>query len=196
MNRANPATRHAPAAHALFSLRTLCITLGLTAVAVIGRMMPHEPNVAPIAACALFGGFLLRGSALAAAPVLLGMYLTDLFIGGYDARIMAVVYGALCMPMLAGRFLSRQPGIATIGLAAVGGSVLFFASSNFAVWIFSGLYPQTAAGLSECFSAALPFFRYTLIGDLSWNAALFGGYALVMLLTRAQRQAAIGCAAA
>jgi hypothetical protein len=31
----------------------------------------------------------------------------------------------------------------------------------------------------ECYIAALPFFRHTLAGDLSYTLLLFGGFALL-----------------
>ena len=40
------------------------------------------------------------------------------------------------------------------------------------------LYPHTLAGLEECYIAALPFFGYTLLGNLAFSAAFFGGEAL------------------
>ena len=35
------------------------------------------------------------------------------------------------------------------------------------------------AGLVECYVAALPFFRNTLLSDVLYTAALFGGWALL-----------------
>ena len=41
------------------------------------------------------------------------------------------------------------------------------------------MYPHTLAGLEACYIAALPFFGYTLLGNLAFSAAFFGGEALV-----------------
>jgi hypothetical protein len=38
------------------------------------------------------------------------------------------------------------------------------------------MYPPTWAGLEACYVAALPFFRDTLMGDLSYAAIMFGSY--------------------
>ncbi|MFQ5496135.1 MAG: DUF6580 family putative transport protein, partial [Phycisphaerae bacterium] len=51
-------------------------------------------------------------------------------------------------------------------------------ANSLAVWAFGGIYPTTTAGLGRCFAAALPFFRYTISGDLIFAAGLFGTYAL------------------
>ena len=69
---------------------------------------------------------------------------------------------------------------ATGGLlgCSLGASVWFFLATNFAHWVFYDMYAKTAAGLLQCYAAALPFFRYTLAGDLGFACLLFGGYAL------------------
>ena len=58
------------------------------------------------------------------------------------------------------------------------GSVLFFVWTNFGVWAFWNLYPHTLEGLVACYTAAIPFFRNTLLGDVVYSTALFGGFAL------------------
>jgi hypothetical protein len=63
-----------------------------------------------------------------------------------------------------------------IGAAAVASSVLFFAITNFGMWLFSGFYPVTYAGLVACYTAAIPFFQNTIAGDLFYTVLLFGGF--------------------
>lgn len=52
-----------------------------------------------------------------------------------------------------------------------------FGVTNLAVWAAGSLYPRTLAGLIMCYSAAIPFFRNSLIGDVAYAATLFGGFA-------------------
>jgi hypothetical protein len=66
--------------------------------------------------------------------------------------------------------------------AALSCSLLFFAVSNFAVWVFGGLYSPDMAGLVKCYVLALPFLQYTVAGDLIWVAVLFGAATLVQRL--------------
>ena len=47
------------------------------------------------------------------------------------------------------------------------------------MWLFSGFYPLTLAGLGACYVAAIPFFQNTVAGDLFYSALLFGGFALL-----------------
>jgi len=53
---------------------------------------------------------------------------------------------------------------------------LFFLVTNFAVWV--AFYPSTLTGLAACFTAAIPFFQYTLAGDMVYSGLFFGVYAL------------------
>jgi len=59
-------------------------------------------------------------------------------------------------------------------------SLLYFLVTNFAVW-YSGLvpYPHTAAGLAASYTAGLPFLWNGMLGDLFYNAILFGAYYLI-----------------
>ena len=64
--------------------------LSMIALAVITRLLPHPPNVAPITAIALFGGCNIRDKNLAMALPLICMFITDLFLGFHV--IMPFVY--------------------------------------------------------------------------------------------------------
>ena len=63
-------------------------------------------------------------------------------------------------------------------IASVVCSLAFFVFTNFAVWGFGTMYAHDAAGLTRCFELALPFFRFTLAGDLVFAAGIFGAYRL------------------
>jgi hypothetical protein len=56
-------------------------------------------------------------------------------------------------------------------------STAFFVISNFGVWM-SGWYTLSLAGLVACYVNAIPFYGYTLIGDLAFTGVLFGSYEL------------------
>jgi len=57
-----------------------------------------------------------------------------------------------------------------------------FVITNFGMWLFSGFYPRTLAGLEACYVAAIPFFQNTVAGDLFYAALLFGGFKIAELL--------------
>lgn len=148
------------------------------------------PNFAPVAGLALFAGYFFRSWLLALCLPLSVMAISDLSIGGYDWRMMAVVYGMLAVPVAFRTVLRRhlsvdQGGLKSATLAVTGlvgcslaASVLFFLTTNFGSWLWFNMYEHTWAGLVQCYAMAIPFFRYTLCGDLFFAVVLFGGYAV------------------
>ncbi|MET0400810.1 MAG: DUF6580 family putative transport protein [Cystobacter sp.] len=157
----------------------LGVFLLLVVLGVAGRLLPHDPNFTPIAATALFSGFFMRHVSFAACVPLASMLISDAFLGVYDYKVMAVVYLCLMAPVVLSAVLKRRLSVGTVGAGAVGSSTLFFVVTNFAVWVSSGMYEHTLAGLARCYVAALPFFQNTLMGDLVWTTVIFGAYALV-----------------
>jgi hypothetical protein len=75
-------------------------------------------------------------------------------------------------------FATRVLPIATTTMA---GAVLFFFATNFGDWYVFDTYTKDWHGLIDCYAAGIPFFRYTLGGDLIGSAILFGGEYLVGL---------------
>ena len=62
----------------------------------------------------------------------------------------------------------------------------FFLVSNFATWLFQNMYPKTLAGLVQCYTLAIPFFRGTFASDLIYTPILFSvPYALSLLEKKA-----------
>ena len=66
------------------------------------------------------------------------------------------------------------------GAGGVLASVQFFLVTNFGEWVRpESMYPPTLTGLVDCYVLGLPFFGFTLVGDLCFSALLFGTYALL-----------------
>ena len=180
--------------------RSLCVrdlpltefwmAIGLVGLDVVARLLPHAPNFTPVAASALFAGAVLRSRALALAVPIAAMLISDLVLGCPDWRIMMVVYAALAAPAVLGRW-GRPRGAIVFAPLAVSSSLLFFATTNFAVWAFSGIYALDLAGLFACYVAALPFLYNTFLGDMFWITLLFGGWWSARVLL-AHRNAAGG----
>ena len=151
----------------------IAVLASLLVIALAGRLLPHPPNFAPIAAIALFGGYFFRRAWIAVLAVVGVMFATDAIIGFYDFRIMLPVYAALALPAAFGPWLRRRKSALRIGSFALCGAVSFFLISNFAVWLFTPYYGSGIAGLMECYTAAIPFFKWTLAGDLAWSSTFF-----------------------
>ena len=157
----------------------LALVAFLVGFDVAARLLPHAPGFMPVAASALFAGRLLRIPALAVIVPLLAMALSGMALAGDDWRISLVVYAALALPALAGMLSRRYRGAGAIVATMVSCSLIFFVTTNFAVWLFGGLYPLDLQGLAQCYVAALPFLEKTVMGDLFWTTILFGGAWLV-----------------
>ena len=165
--------RRATCFHAMdLSPGELSLAMSLVALDVVARAAPHAPNVTPIAASAVFAGMVLRSRALAVAVPISALLLSDLVTGSYDWRIMGVVYAALALPALLARWGRVRPMVVLAPLV-LSSSLLFFATTNFAVWAFSGMYAHDLNGLVLCYVAALPFFYNTVAGDALWTTLLF-----------------------
>ncbi len=161
--------------------------VAMIAAAAAARLLPHPPNVTPLAAIALFAGACLPRRLALVIP-LAALFLSDLVIGLHDQ--MPVVYGSFALIVLLGRLLRARRRALPIAAATLCGSIFFFAATNFGVWAFGSLYPRTFEGLLACYVAALPFFGGTLLGDAFFSAALFGGLALAGRIAPAQRTGA------
>jgi hypothetical protein len=142
------------------------------------RMTGHPPNFTPLAATALFASFLF-GAVIAATLPVAAMAIGDYVTGTYDWHLMVVVYAALCLPVFFGPYVRAHRSAIRIGVSTLAASVLFFVTTNYAVWLFGSWYTPDVRGLLECYASALAFFRNTVMGDLFWSAILFGGYAVV-----------------
>ena len=151
------------------------------------RLVPHPPNFSPIAAMALFSGAQMPKRALAFVAPFAALLLSDVMLGGYYPG-MNFVYLSFALTVLIGWAVASRRTPLTIGVAAIASSVLFFILTNFGMWLFSGIYPVTQAGLVACYVAAIPFFQNTLVGDLTFTALLFGGFALAERMLPAIRQ--------
>ncbi|MBI2104856.1 MAG: hypothetical protein HYT90_04655 [Candidatus Omnitrophica bacterium] len=162
------------------------LVLGLILLGIVARLVPHPWNATPVMAIALFGGTYLSKRWSIILPLAI-VALSDLLIGWH--RTIPFTWGAFALTGMLGWWLRRRLSAARILGGALAGSLLFFLISNFGVWVLERLYPPTAAGLWACYAAGIPFFRATLLGDLVYTVALFGGYAAATAL-RPAREAA------
>lgn len=151
----------------------------LLILAITLRFVPHLANFAPIGAIAIFGGLYLPKKWAVILP-LGAMILSDLFIGFYDWKIMLAVYLSFAVYGLIALAVRKRKNPLLIAGGTLLGSLSFFLLTNLAVWLFGTMYSHTLIGLVQCYSAALPFFRNTMMGDLTFTTALVGAYQLAL----------------
>jgi hypothetical protein len=158
----------------------------LAVLAGLLRLVPHWPNFTPVGALGIFAGARLRSWHAFALPLLV-MAATDfaLFaLYGYPP-FNPFVYGSFLVNVLLGRLLANTESPWRIAAVSLLASIQFFLVTNFGSWLALSkepgpiLYAPTPAGLIQCYVAGLPFFGYTLVGDLAYCGLLFGAHALL-----------------
>ena len=166
---------------------TRAAALAAIAGVAVYRIAPHLPNLTPVGAMFVLGGLYLGRNLLWMTAPFAGLLISDTVLNlAYDGQAVhperIVDYLAFGLIALAARWAANRPMAARAG-GVVGAPVAFFLVSNFGVWASGGMYPLTPAGLTDCYAAALPFFRGTLFGD--W---LFAGAGMLMLETLRGRE--------
>lgn len=105
-----------------------------------------------------------------------GLALTDICLG-IHATQPYVYLSFLIIATIASfgkRLIRSLPPIGS--LVAMGlilpiiGATVFFLVVNLGVWIHSGMYPHTAAGLARALTLALPFWKSMLIKEIAITA--------------------------
>lgn len=160
--------------------RITFIVVAASALAAALRLGAWLPNVTAVGALALYAGSRLP-IWLAWIPPLGVMALTDLLLErwfGYPP-FNRVVYACFLLDVMLGLLLVRRITVTRVGIGAFVGAMQFFLITNFFVWLNASEvarieYPKTLAGLLACYTLALPFFGYTLLGNLIFGAAFFG----------------------
>ncbi|MEI7983477.1 MAG: DUF6580 family putative transport protein [Bacteroidota bacterium] len=153
------------------------------------RLLPHWPNFTPIAAMALFAGSYVDRKQYAFAVPIAAMLVSDLIIGLHAN--MPAVYLSFAITVLLGIFIRNRVNVGSVLLASFTSAVIFFLITNFSAWLASPFYPQTSAGLTECYMAGLAFFRDTtngisffindLLGTTFFSALFYGAFFLLQL---------------
>jgi hypothetical protein len=144
----------------------------------LSRLVPHLPNEVAMGALALYAGARLPRRWAFVVP-LAAMALSDLVIDwGHGRSVISfnrvIIYGTFVLIVALGRLPRSDAGpVLRVAMSLIA-STVFFITSNFAVWAWDGMYPLTGTGLLACYTAGLPFFRYTVRADLVGTAVLFG----------------------
>src|SRR5438309_10560305 len=92
------------------------VLLGLVLVAAFSRLVPHPPNMTPIAAMALFGGAYLTNRKLAYLLPLAAMLLSDVVLGltVYGTSMLTsqpVVYACMVATVAMGRLIRDKRSV-------------------------------------------------------------------------------------
>ncbi len=154
-------------------IATLCLLIFALAAS---RLLPHPPNFTPLAAMALFAGAHFMDRRTALLLPFAALLMSDLILGLHSTMIF--VYAAFAITVLMGMWLQKHHSAMSVLAAALASSVVFFLVTNFGSWLSHGMYPHTLEGLLAAYTAGIPFFRNTLLGNLFFTALVFGGFYL------------------
>ncbi len=170
-------------------------------LAAVSRLLPHALHGVGLNFTAVGGGLLFFGArrprwqGLLAAAVMAGtdVYLTC-FVYNYAFHVAGYLltwawYLGVC---LLGSVLLRNVTPGRVALAAGGSATSFFLLSNLVVWLGSGMYAHTAAGMLGCFGAAVPFYANDLVSTGLTAGVLFGLPVVASQLVRTARNAGTG----
>lgn len=147
---------------------------------ILTRLAPHPSNFTPITAAALFGGVYLSKRSALLIP-LVAMIISDylLFPQAMFHSTTLYVWGSFMISGLIGLWLKKRQKPHLILGASLVASLQFFLITNFGVWT-TGMYSRDISGLFESYLMGLPFYKFTLLGDLFYTSCFFGLYRLVL----------------
>ena len=134
--------------------------IGIIILAILSRLIPHPPNFTPVTAVALFSIINFKNKYIGVSIPIICLFVSDLILG--VSLINLFVYFSFILISGIG-YLFRKINIKSVLLS----SIVFFLFTNFGVWLIG--YPKTLEGLITCYIAAIPFFGYTVAGDLFYS---------------------------
>ena len=153
------------------------LAICLLVLGIFSRLVVHSWNFTPVIALALFGGVYLKKKQLAIFLPLALFAVTDMILGFH--QVMFFTWGSVVLIAAMGLWVKKNKSVKTVMAGGLVSAIVFFGVTNFGVWLVSGMYPLTLAGLSECFVLAVPFFRSTLAGTFVYGFILFGAYEVI-----------------
>jgi len=162
--------------------RTFAIMATILA-GVATRLFPDTLNLTAVGAVCLFSGVYLKRNWLAVLLPLAAYFVSDLIVNAlfyadqFRWSFNGTTYLLFGLTVLMGAVIRQRPTILRIATAGTLSAALFFVVSNFTVWWGSEeTYSRTAAGLVECYVAAIPFAGNMLLGNLLYSAVIFGAW--------------------
>ena len=171
------------------TLRDVSVFLLLTAIGVVGRWIQPDWNFTPLMAATVLGGFYFRSFFAAMLLPIAILAISNFALQSHDSvAVHASVYFSMLVPLLMGRWAHAFRSEGREGWQMAGWGMLcgvvpataFFVITNFVHWASTSMYDHTWAGLVNCYTAALPFYRAMLAGDLFYLTLLVGCFALAM----------------
>jgi hypothetical protein len=156
----------------------------------LSRVFPHPWNFTPVIAILIFSAANIKNMYVKVALPFLIIVLSDLLIDlntgqGFHSGTPVVYLSYLAVSAIS-FFSLRKISVLNVFTTSILSSLVFFLITNFAFFypasptvnLALGTYPHTIEGIAASYTAALPFFKNALFGDLIFTAVLFGVFAM------------------
>jgi hypothetical protein len=164
---------------------SVIIAVLLILLAAISRVVMYPHNFSPMIGMALFAGATFTDKKLAFILPIFSMLLSDIMFEvfniapGFWGWGQLVGYGIFALITIFAFTLKKVNVINVIGYSIVS-SILFFILSNLSFFLIDNpiyhTYSQNFSGFINCYIAALPFFKTSLIADMVYSGVLFVAY--------------------
>ncbi len=151
----------------------MIVYLLIVVFGILSRLMPHEWNVAPVTAIAIFSAIYLSKKEAIVLPLVI-RFISDVLIGFFSWPLMISVYVAHLFGVMMGLWVKKQKNVVRVITAPLVSGIFFFLVTNFA-WLYSE-YPHNVDGVILAYTNGLPFLKGTLLGDVFFTLMLVGGY--------------------
>jgi hypothetical protein len=165
--------------------RTIVLILMIVAAAAMRFVSYKFPyvlsNFTPVGAIALFGGAYFTDKWKAYLVPLLTLFVSDVLLNHfYSGKWVIIdttsftVYICFALIVFVGSLI-KKANVLNVFLASLVAVVLHWLLTDLPI---GNLYPRTFAGYIESLTAAIPFEKNMLLGDILFCAILFGGFEL------------------
>ncbi len=137
-------------------------------------------NFSPAFAVCLFTGAFCLDKRISILLPIMTFLASDLGIWALTGRAdwafypsQFAVYSCLLCCTALGFLLREKHTVLRIAATGLAGCMVFFVVTNFAVWALGTTYPHTPGGLLQCYVAAIPYLRNSLLGTAFFGSVLF-----------------------
>lgn len=148
-------------------------------IVVLARLLPHPPNATPLISLCLMAGLywtriraiIFTMAAILFSDVVLSLVYHFSWYGNWQwFNYSAYLVMVLLAPLLLRQRSSLWRWLVIVLMSGLG----FWLWTNLGVWLLNDWYPKSTTGLLACYTAALPFLRNAILGDLIWGIVCYG----------------------
>ena len=138
---------------------------------IFSRILPHPPNFTPIIASAVMLNYFTNNKFFSLLIIFSSMFLSDLIIGLHNGIF--IVYFSLFVVFSISLLLFKKFNLKNIFINGITSSFIFFAMTNFGVWISSDFYDKSLRGLIQCYTMGLPFYNNTIASTIFYMLLVY-----------------------